>query len=218
MPGRPLRCRMPTSARSTSRSASRVLALSLSRGKLAALVCNLEDTLVRAVPKRQPSGRPAQRLHRRSRRFGSGCHAGTCRVGGCAPLRLGGTGARRRGRRGRHRARPWRARGAACGRDGFLRSDLHHDELRADSEAADLGVTPRLCTRLTSRGAVVPGIRSCRAGSERVPRDDRRCGRNESAIAVATGLRRAIACNAPSAASQGAPRWRSERDARSNSR
>ena len=31
-------------------SASRVLALSLSRGKLAALVRNLEDRLVRAVP------------------------------------------------------------------------------------------------------------------------------------------------------------------------
>jgi AraC-like DNA-binding protein len=119
------------------------LALSLSRGRLAGLVRNLEDTLVRAVPKDDQAvallksylgaldDLPAQAAPELAELISAHLYD-------LAGLALGAAGdaaalARDRGVRA--------ARLAAA--KAFVRRHLHRADLRADSVAVHLGVTPR---------------------------------------------------------------------------
>jgi AraC-like DNA-binding protein len=122
--------------------ASRVLALSLSRGRLAALVRNLEDTLVRAVP----NDSQAVALLKAYVAALDDLPATTPELADLVAAHLYDLAALALGAAGDAAALA-RGRGVRAARlvaaKAFVRRHLYHSDLRADSVAAHLGVTPR---------------------------------------------------------------------------
>jgi AraC-like DNA-binding protein len=124
-------------------SASRVLALSLSRGRLATLVPNLEDTLVRALPNDNQAvallkGYIGALDDLAASATPELAELVAAHLYDLAALALGAVG---------DAAAMARGRGARAARlvaaKAFVRRHLHRPDLRADSVAAHLGVTPR---------------------------------------------------------------------------
>ncbi|PWT86661.1 MAG: AraC family transcriptional regulator [Proteobacteria bacterium] len=170
-------------------SGSRALALSLSRGRLGGLVRNLEDTLVRAVPNDNQAiallksyigavddgvANPTPEL----------AELVVAHIYDLAALALGAAG---------DAAAIARGRGVRAARlvaaKAFVRRHLHRSDLRADSVAAHLGVTPRYVHMLFEPDGCsfleyVLAERLARA--YRVLRGD--WTRNVSAVAFASGF------------------------------
>jgi AraC-like DNA-binding protein len=170
-------------------SASRVLALSLSRGRLAALVRNLEDTLVRAVPNDNQAvallkGYIGAVDDLAANATPELAELVVAHLYDLAALALGAVGDAAAMARGRS-VRAARLVAAKA----FVRRHLHHSDLRADSVAAHLGVTPRYVHMLfepDGRSFLEYVLAERLARAYRVLMGD--ATRSVSAVAFATGF------------------------------
>jgi AraC-like DNA-binding protein len=164
-------------------STSRVLALSLSRGRLAALVRNLEDTLVRAVPNDNQAvallkGYIGALDDLAASAAPELAEMVVAHLYDLAALALGAVG-----------DAAAMARGPACGRKGFRAPPPASFRFaRRQRGRAPRGHAALRAHAVRAGRPIVPGIRSCGAARPRVPRAVGDATRSVSAVAFATGF------------------------------